>query len=72
MGGYPRFYGYQSSIIHAFMDIHLDIIGFLWISMHGFSIQGSCNVFERMNFPPFLFCFHSLTADRGTRQPYLN
>ena len=39
-----HFYGYQSSIIHAFMDIHLDIHdfvdihldihGFLWISMH--------------------------------------
>jgi len=28
------FYGYQSSIIHAFVDIHLDILGFLWISMH--------------------------------------
>jgi len=28
------FYGYQSLIIHAFMDIHLDILGFLWISMH--------------------------------------
>ena len=27
------FYGYQSSIIHAFMDIHLDILGFLWISI---------------------------------------
>jgi len=29
-----NFYGYQSSIIHAFMDIHLDILRFLWISMH--------------------------------------
>jgi len=27
-------YGYQSSIIHAFMNIHLDILGFLWVSMH--------------------------------------
>jgi len=26
-------YGYQSLIIHAFMDIHLVILGFLWISM---------------------------------------
>jgi len=30
MNGYPCFYGYHSSIIHAFMDIHLDILGFLW------------------------------------------
>ena len=27
-------YGYQSLIILAFMDIHLDILGFLWISMY--------------------------------------
>jgi len=34
MNGYPCFYGYQSSIFHASMDIRLDILGFLWISMH--------------------------------------
>jgi len=28
------FYGYQSSVIHASMNIHLDIHGFLQISMH--------------------------------------
>jgi len=33
MNGYPCFYGYQSSIIHAFMDIHLDILGFQFISI---------------------------------------
>jgi len=27
------FYGYQSSIIHAFIYIHLDILDFLWISI---------------------------------------
>jgi len=32
---YPwTFCEYQSSIIHVFMDIHLDILGFLWISMY--------------------------------------
>jgi len=33
------FYGYQSSIIHAFINIHLDIYWFLWISMHGLSMD---------------------------------
>jgi len=28
------FYGYQSSIIHAIKDIHLDILEIVWISMH--------------------------------------
>jgi len=28
------FYGYQYLIIYAFIDIYLDILGFLWISMH--------------------------------------
>jgi len=28
------FYGYQHSIIHTFMDIHMNILGFLWISMY--------------------------------------
>ena len=39
------FYGYQSSFIHAFIAIHLDVHWFLWISIHawtcyGFSIHG--------------------------------
>jgi len=36
------FCGFRSSIIHVFMDIHMDILGCLWISMtwYGFSIQG--------------------------------
>ena len=34
MFGHPCVYGYQSSIIRAFMHIHMDILGFLWISMH--------------------------------------
>jgi len=34
MHEYPYFYGYQSSIIHIVMDIRLDILAFLWISMH--------------------------------------
>jgi len=28
------FYGYQSSVIHSFMYSHLDILRFIWISMH--------------------------------------
>jgi len=32
-------YGYQSSIIHAFMDTPLDINGFLWIYMHGLAMD---------------------------------
>jgi len=34
MNGYACFYEYQSSIIHVFMDINLDILGFLGISVH--------------------------------------
>jgi len=34
MNRYPWFHGYLPSIIHAFKDIHLDILEFLWISMH--------------------------------------
>ena len=30
----PCFYGYKFSIILAFMDIHLDIHRFLWITMY--------------------------------------
>jgi len=33
--GYPCFYGYKSSIIHCFKDIHLDIHLFLWMYLHG-------------------------------------
>jgi len=29
-----HFYGHHSSIIHSFMDIRLDILEFLCISMH--------------------------------------
>jgi len=36
--------GYQSSIIHDFMDIHLDIIGFLWISMHWLAMDSQSRV----------------------------
>jgi len=32
--GYSCFYGYKSSIIHYFKDIHSDIHRFLWISLH--------------------------------------
>jgi len=28
------FYGYQSLIINNFMGIHLDILGFLWVSVY--------------------------------------
>jgi len=38
MDGY-RCFMYISLIIHAFMDIHLDIYGFLWISMHGLGMD---------------------------------
>jgi len=41
MSGYPCLYGYRSWIIHAFMDIHLDIIGFLWKSMHWLAMDSS-------------------------------
>jgi len=40
---YPRIdihvYGYQSLIIYALIDIHLDIHCFLWISIHGFAMD---------------------------------
>ena len=36
------FYGYQSSIIHAFVDINLDIHEFSLISMRGLAID-SCS-----------------------------
>jgi len=55
MDRYPCFYGYQSSIIHAFMDIQIDIHafmdiylnthafmdihGFLWLSLHGLAMD---------------------------------
>jgi len=47
MYGYPRFYGCQSSIIHASPSNWIHSIGYPWISMdiyaltcNGFSIQG--------------------------------
>ena len=39
MNGYQYFYGYQSSIIQAFMDSHLDILGFLWIPLHRLAVD---------------------------------
>jgi len=45
------FYGYQSSIIHACVYIHVDILGFLWITMNWlciFSIQGRS---QKSSFP---------------------
>ena len=34
MNGYLCFRGYHSLVIYAFMYIHLDILGLLWIFMH--------------------------------------
>jgi len=38
------FYGYQSSITHAFIDIHLDVHWFLWISMHELALDSRSRV----------------------------
>jgi len=37
--GYPYFYEFQSSIIHALMGIHLDVYGFLWIFIRGLAMD---------------------------------
>jgi len=42
--GYRCFYGYQSSIIYDFMDIHLDIDWFLWMFKHGLGMDSRSRV----------------------------
>jgi len=41
------FYAYQSSIFHAFMGNHLDILRCLWISMHRLAMDSRSR--ENMN-----------------------
>jgi len=55
MDGYPCFYRCQSSIIHAFMNIHFDILGLLWISMHLLAMDfRSRDLHFPISFPLFL------------------
>ena len=44
MNGYLCFCGYQSSIIHAFMNIHLNILWFPWISIHWLAVDSRSRV----------------------------
>jgi len=61
--GYPCLYGYQSSIIHDFIDIHSDIHWFLWISMHGLAMDSRSRDWLRPYPPPF--SVHACLSDCG-------
>jgi len=54
------FYGYQSSIIHSFMDIHLDILGFVWISMHWLALDSRSRACEYFRKKVVLFLLYDL------------
>jgi len=57
------FNGCKSSIIHASMDIHLDIHGFLWISMHRLAMDSRSRVVAS----EFRTLFHSVCLEKEKR-----
>jgi len=75
------FYEYRFSAIHAFMDVHLDILGFLWIytqllamdihalTFYGFSNQGYLlSVFRRFSLLNLLLSFSATRRYRNLRK----
>ena len=51
MNGYPCFYDYQSLIVYAFVDIHLDIHRFLCTCMQGLVMDPRSRVLLSQNRP---------------------